>query len=604
MAASPVPARTHPSPAPGPGAEPVPEISVDLVAVTRDDALLEQIGQELDGQTGIRLADSIEVAGEHVVATHAQVFLLDARDHADLAGAVDRLQSYSDSAVVVAFVPESQLPETAAAIRRTAVFAVLTIPVEPGKTAAVLEGAREEALSRATLAIPQAGPAPVTSQSVEPPSSDVEPWNEPAAVAPPARPRTSKWLVPGLVGLVLLGIAAAWYSLDRPTPRAAPESAIATQAADAAAAPIPAAGAGVADPRSSAAPVAAKSTPRHVVAGSVEVLLDKADTAFRDRRYVEPETDSALLYYQSVLAQAPDNGEARQGVERIVAVLDQRLQAAVAERRFDDAETALAQFERVRPGDPEIQSVETRILEGQIAEALEAGRFDRANQVLRQATQAQALPADRVTYWRDEIGREVSRRQRAQQAAIAQQQAAEEVRPLAETRAPAMTPGKRVDAAQQAPAFGEMTELPRPSSEAGPQAAARQSAAESARVDPVGSGLAAARQALPGSAAPAPMPEPRQSAALERTYYVAPAYPRSAEKQGLSGEVRVQLTVGTNGRVKAAEVVSSTPVGVFDQSVMAAVIRWRFKPPQVDGRAVETTTVVSVVFKPADGARR
>jgi len=100
------------------------------------------------------------------------------------------------------------------------------------------------------------------------------------------------------------------------------------------------------------------------------------------------------------------------------------------------------------------------------------------------------------------------------------------------------------------------------------------------------------------------LPELRQSAALERTYYVAPAYPRSAEKQGLSGEVRVQLTVGANGRVKAAEVVSSTPAGVFDQSVMAAVIRWRFKPPQVEGRAVETTTVVSVVFKPADGARR
>ncbi len=603
MAASPVPARTHPSPAPGPGAESVPEISVDLVAVTRDDALLEQIGQELDGQTGIRLADSVEVAGEHVVATHAQVFLLDARDHADLAGAVDRLQSYSDSAVVVVFVPESQLPETAAAIRRTAVFAVLTIPVEPGKTAAVLEGAREEALSRATLAIPQAGLAQVTSQSVELPSLDVEPWSEPAAVAPPARPRTSKWLVPGLVGLVLLGIAAGWYLLDRPTPRVEPESAIATEAADAAAAPIPAAGTGVADPRRSAAPVAAKSTPRRVVAGSVEVLLDKADTAFRDRRYVEPETDSALLYYQSVLAQAPDNGEARQGVERIVAVLDQRLQSAVAERRFDDAGTALAQLERVRPSDPKIQSIETRILEGQIAEALEAGKFDRANQVLRQATQAQALPADRATYWRDEIGREISRRQRAQQAAIAQQQAAEEVRPSAEMRAPAATPGKRVDAAQQAPAFGEMTETP-PSSEPGRQTAARQSAAEAARVDPVGPGPAAARQALPASAAPAPVPEPRQSAALERTYYVAPAYPRSAEKQGLSGEVRVQLTVGTNGRVKAAEVVSSTPVGVFDQSVMAAVIRWRFKPPQVEGRPVETTTVVSVVFKPADGARR
>lgn len=604
MAASPVPARTHLLPAPDAGAEPVPEISVDLVAVTRDDALLEQIGQELDGQTGIRLADSIEVAAEHVIAAHAQVFLLDARDHEDLASAVDRLQSYSGSGVVVAFVPESELPETAAAIRRTAVFALLTIPVEPGKTAAVLEGARQEALSRAILSVPQADPAPVTSQSVELPSADVEPWSEPVAVAPPARPRTSKWMLPGLVGLVLLGIAVAWYLLSRPTQRVEPESATTAEAADVAVAPIPAAGPGTADAAGSAVPAAAKSTPHRVVGGSVEVLLDKADTAFRDRRYVEPATDSALLYYQSVLAQAPDNGEARQGLDRIVAVLDQRLQSAVAEKRFDDAETALAQLSLVRPGDPKIQSVEIRIVEGQLAEALAAGRFDRANQVLRQATEARTLPVDRATYWREELSRESSRWQRAQQAAIAEKQVAEEARPSAEVRAPAMTPDRQVDAGQRAPEFGQVTEAAGLPTEPSRQAATRRSAAEPGLVEPAGSGPIAARQALPASAAPVPEPEPLQTAALERTYYVAPAYPKSAEKDGLSGEVRVKLTVGTNGRVKAAEVVSSTPAGVFDQSVMAAVIRWRFKPPQVDGRAAETTTVVSVVFKPANGARR
>jgi protein TonB len=85
---------------------------------------------------------------------------------------------------------------------------------------------------------------------------------------------------------------------------------------------------------------------------------------------------------------------------------------------------------------------------------------------------------------------------------------------------------------------------------------------------------------------------------------VPPAYPKGAEKEQLSGEVRVRLIVGTDGRVKAAEIVSARPAGVFDQSVMAAAVRWRFKPQQVEGRAVEATTVVSVVFKPADGARR
>ncbi len=597
MAATPVPAHAYPPTQLVEGAKPAQTACVDLIAVTGDDALLEQLGRELDARSGIRLADSVELAGEHVVASHAQVYLLDARDHADLASAVDRLQSFSDSGVVVVFAPEAQLTEIAGVIKRTAVFAVLPIPVEPGKTAAVLEGARDEALSRATLAVPQASPARVASQSVELPPDDVEPWSEPAAVAPPARPRTPKLLLPGLIGLAVLGLAAAWYLLDRPTQRVEPASATATEAADAPDAPIPAAGPGAVDAGRSAVPVVAKSTPDRVVGGSVEVLLDKADTAFRDRRYVEPETDSALLYFRSVLAQAPDNGEARQGLDRIVAVLDQRLQLAVAERRFDDAATAFAQLSLVRPGDPKIRSVEIRIVEGQVAEALDAGKFDRANQLLRQATQAQALPADRATHWYDEI----KQRQRAQHAAIAQKQATDEARASTKMRDPGATPRAPVDAGQQAPAFGEVTEASQPFSEPERQAVARQPATEPARVEPIGSGAAAARQESPAASAPAP--GARQTTAVERTYYVAPAYPKSAEKDGLSGEVRVRLTVGTEGRVKAAEIVSSMPAGIFDQSVMAAVIRWRFKPPQVEGRAVETTTIVSVVFKPAGGAR-
>jgi protein TonB len=477
------------------------------------------------------------------------------------------------------------------------VFAVLPIPVEPGKTAAVLEGARDEALSRATLAVPQASPVRVTIQSAELPPDDVEPWSEPAAVAPPARPRTPKLLLPGLIGIAVLGLAAAWYLLDRPTQRVEPESATATRAADAPDAPIPAAGPGAVETRRSAMPVVAKTTPDRVVGGSVEVLLDKADTAFRDRRYVEPETDSALLYFRSVLAQAPDNGEARQGLDRIVAVLDQRLQLAVAERRFDDAATALAQLSLVRPGDPKIQSVEIRIVEGQVAEALDAGKFDRANQLLRQS--AQALPADRASYWRDEI----SRRQRAQQAAIAQRQTPDVARASAELRAAGATPTTPPGAPQQTRSRGEMTGAPQPFPEPERQAVAREPVTDTGNVERTETPPSVALQPSPASAPPAQVPAPLESASLERTYYVAPAYPKAAEKDGLSGKVRVRLTVGTNGRVKAAEIVSSTPAGVFDQPVMSAVIRWRFKPPQVEGRAVESTTVVSVVFKPADGAR-
>jgi protein TonB len=65
------------------------------------------------------------------------------------------------------------------------------------------------------------------------------------------------------------------------------------------------------------------------------------------------------------------------------------------------------------------------------------------------------------------------------------------------------------------------------------------------------------------------------------------------------GDVRVRITVDTEGRVKDAEVVSSSPPGVFEKSALTAVRRWRFKPVEVDGRAVEATATTTVVFQPA-----
>ena len=642
MAATPVPARAHPAPTNLMGAPPATTTRVDVIAVTRDDALLEQLGREFDGQAGVQLADSVDAAGEHVDAARAQVILLDAREYTDLGSAVDRLQSLADTVVVVVFTPDPGSPDIATAMKRSAVFAVLPIPVETGKTAAVLDGAREEALTRATLSAPTVAPRPKAGHAIAAQPADPAPWAEPVAVATPAGPRAPRWLVPGVVGLVVLCAAVAWLLLDRPGQGTVPS---------------PGRAATVASPE----PPAAASVPERIEQGSIEDLLDKAATAFQERRYVEPMSDSALLYYRSVLAQAPDNGEAREGLDRVAAVLDTRLQSALAERRFEDAATAAAQLALVRPGDQTVKASATRIIEAQITAALDAGRADRATLLLRQATLAQALPGDRAAYWRDEI----NRRQGGRQAAGAQRQAAEAERGLTDARAPGAATPTPLSAAQVATAAGDQTATPLPVSEAerlnrlvqqrinegrlvdpaqdsavfyysalraaDPSgagtadqartlssqlieragsalavgeiessgrylAAARQVGLEPARVEELERRLAAARQ-------PAP-PSPLKSAALERIYYVAPAYPKEALRKQLSGEVQLRITVDATGRVKAAEIVSSTPPGVFDQSVMAAVARWRFKAPQVDGRAGEATTVIAVVFKPFDGAQR
>ena len=715
MAATPVTARPQPATALAPGARSAPATRVDVIAVTRDDALLEQVGLALDGETGIRLADSVDAVAEHVEVACAQVIVLDAREYPDLGGAVNQLQSISDSCAVVILAPESQVSDIATAVRRSAVFAVLPIPVEPGKTAAVLEGAREEALSRFVLAAPKPAPSANATQVMAPPPANAtqvmppppkatvpSPAIAPAAIAPPSPPRIPGWLKPAGIALVVLGVAATWLLVDRTGQDSQPESQDIEAAPD-------------------TPPVAASASPVRVEQGSIEELLERAATAFRERRYVEPASDSALHYYQSVLAQAPDNGEAREGMQRVAAIVDQRLQSALAERRFDDAAAALGQLALMRPADAGSAAAATRIVEGQLAAALDADRIDRANQLLQQATLAGTLPAARATRWREEIGRRqggtrvselaglVSARiaegkllepagdsardylaqltrltpntrtqaaasrklgqaflQRAQDAS-AQRQTTEAERWLAEARALGVTPSADLAAATAASTPVDVASTPpAPSETERLSLLVRQRISEGRLVNPVqdsavfyygalratdpnaaataeqaralasqlleGSGtalaagdletaqryLAAARplgvdparldsleQRLAAARRPqGPPPPPVQPASLERTYYVAPVYPKKALERAISGEVQVRITVDAEGRVKGVTILSSTPPGVFDQSVLAAVSRWRFKPPRADAGVVEASTVTSVAFKPTDGARR
>lgn len=55
-----------------------------------------------------------------------------------------------------------------------------------------------------------------------------------------------------------------------------------------------------------------------------------------------------------------------------------------------------------------------------------------------------------------------------------------------------------------------------------------------------------------------------------------PSYPREALRNGTSGEVTIEITVGRDGSVIAARVVRSTPRGVFDSAALDTVKRWRY----------------------------
>ena len=82
------------------------------------------------------------------------------------------------------------------------------------------------------------------------------------------------------------------------------------------------------------------------------------------------------------------------------------------------------------------------------------------------------------------------------------------------------------------------------------------------------------------------LPEP-----VER---VQPQYPDRAREKGIDGTVNVQVLVGTDGLVKDVRVVKSIPE--LDESAVACVRRWRFKPARAKGQPVAVWVGVPVKF--------
>ncbi len=83
---------------------------------------------------------------------------------------------------------------------------------------------------------------------------------------------------------------------------------------------------------------------------------------------------------------------------------------------------------------------------------------------------------------------------------------------------------------------------------------------------------------------------------LTRTNYVAPVYPRAAQRRELTGSVDVVFTVATTGLVKDVSVVSSEPDDTFNKAAIDAVSRWRFEPIIENGVALEKRSAVRLSF--------
>jgi TonB family protein len=75
---------------------------------------------------------------------------------------------------------------------------------------------------------------------------------------------------------------------------------------------------------------------------------------------------------------------------------------------------------------------------------------------------------------------------------------------------------------------------------------------------------------------------------------VNPVYPPEAMAQKLQGPVVLQVAIGRDGSVLDLKLVRG--YFVLGRAAIAAVKQWRFKPYNVNGRALETQTVITINF--------
>ncbi|WP_349811774.1 energy transducer TonB [Xanthomonas dyei] len=289
-----------------------------------------------------------------------------------------------------------------------------------------------------------------------------------------------------------------------------------------------------------AAPTPATAVSPQVQSMAADQLRASATKALQDNRMYAPAGDNAVEYYLALREKQPQDATVNSALTDLLPYTLIAAEQGISREEFPEAQRLIALIEKVDPKAPALPRLKS---------GLETGMKTAANRSEQDAEQAKKLVEDKA-------------KQAAEQKRLAEQQTREAA------------------AAQQI---------------AAQQEAARQQTAEAERQ------AAARRQAeapAPTPAAPRPAPAAAAAAApaaqsLRPISTPAPRYPPEALRAGTSGEVLVELTVGTDGSITASRVLRATPPRVFDREALNAVKRWRFEPV-----AAPVTTRRTLSFNP------
>ncbi len=299
-----------------------------------------------------------------------------------------------------------------------------------------------------------------------------------------------------------------------------------------------------------AAPAAAPATPAAaapaapVVADKVQAmdtqqLRDLASAALRDNRMYAPAGDNAMEYYLALRDKLPGDASIKSALTDLQPYTLIAAEQALSREDFTETQRLIALVEKVDPTAPALPRLKQGVTGSmQVAERRTVEEADKAKK-----------------------DAETRAKQQVEQQRLAQQQAAE------------------ATAAQQLAAKQEAARKDSERLEAERQAAVRREAEQ--------------RSAAQAAAQQAAAPKPAAAPALRAVSTPAPRYPADALRSGTSGEVLVELTIGTDGSVTDARVLRATPARTFDREALNAVKRWKFEPI-----SSPTTTRRTLAFAP------
>jgi protein TonB len=346
-----------------------------VLLVTGDESLWPQVGADLNSGLVLKQLDSIDELIDTTPSGQAAIVLWDARNHAEPAAVLSRLNLHSSRFAIIALDEASSADAWTLPIQHRQVIAHVGLPIVGSILSGVLDSAHEEVNSRLALL------------------GDAGATNEPVSGGGAKKP----WLVPAVIGGVLVAAVGA-YLLSR-----GGSSEVKPTAATAVTTP---------SKTSAAQPSATPAKPATDADEKVDALIEKAQQAMLDRHFIEPLAGSALSLYREVLIINPDNGEARQGLQRLSEILIARVQSALDDRKFDVAlqslETARsidANDKRLSALDEKIASLRAELGPAQILAAINAQNFDRATQLIDEAARTKALPPAKLAQLRDEVHR-------------------------------------------------------------------------------------------------------------------------------------------------------------------------------------------------------